>query len=143
MANWAELDTAPLTTGDAELVPDDEPSQLERIRSLEDELLIESGSVVRDVINFADIGPEDTEPPEKWTREMGVEAAMKRFRHMKAAWCGSKIAPVALGINASVYTKIIKARNVERAAPRALAIVLMPAPNAPMPAFEVRDVDEG
>lgn len=143
MADWSDLDTALTPTVEAELVPDDEPpGQLERIKAIEDQLLEETLAVTRDVVNFGDISPDDDAPPEEWVREVGVERAMKRFRHMRAAWCGSKTAPVALGIAASVATKIIKARSVERAAPRALAIVLMPAPNAPMPAFEVRDVDE-
>lgn len=146
MADWSSLDDTPApieVVHEAEIVPEsDESSQIDRIKALEDEMLEEAMAVTKDVIDFGAIGPEDEAPPDEWVRELGAEKAMRRFRHMKAAWCGSKTAPVALGITASFVTKVIKARSVERAAPRALAIVMMPNPHAPMPLFEVRSADE-
>lgn len=110
--------TAPALTG--------REAQLDRIRELEDRMLAQSLELMDDVINFADIDPAtDVAPPQSWIDELGADRAWKRFRHMQAAWMNSKQAPVAVGITASFAAKVIKARSVEKQAPRPIGIVLM------------------
>lgn len=114
-------------------------AQLERIRELEDQMLHEALEVVGDTVNFADVGPDDVDVPPEWIDKYGFEQATKRFRRMKAAWMSSKHAPVALGIAASFATKIVKARAVEKQAPRAIGIVVMV--NEPAEKLEIIDVE--
>lgn len=116
--------------------------QLEKIRSLEDELLSESLGVVRDAIGFDQLPEDATGPPQEWIEAMGLPAALRRYRRTMAGWRNQKTAPVGIGIAGSFATKVIKARSVERAEPRPLAIVIMPATQQPQRVFEVRDVDD-
>jgi hypothetical protein len=140
--DWGDLPDVPAVKAEIVRADKSRPGQMERLRELEDELLEDSIEMTRNVVRFADL-PEGTETvPEEWIETMGLEAAQRKFRHASAAWRSTKTAPAALGIGASVFTKIIKARSIEKAAPRTLAIVLMPSLEAPRPVFEVRDVDD-
>jgi hypothetical protein len=135
----------------AELVPDivhaispaktEREHRLDRIRDIEDDLLISSIQVTQAAINFAEL-PEDAEGyPLEWERELGREGAERRFRQTKAGWKSSRDAPVGVILASNTAKAIIKARAAEKQAPRALAIMFLPAPDAPRPVFEVVDVE--
>lgn len=94
-----------------------------RIRALEDEVLQEATSVIRNGLRFGKIEMgEDGKPikPEGWTDE--------EFRLATYSLASAKDAPVGLKTANQVYSSIVKARATEKAGPRQfnVAIVNMP-----------------
>lgn len=135
------LDGLPDDSGDGELVPKTEDalarreltaeeSRMERVRALEDSLLEENLGIVADAAKFNQIDPGQEQLPHEWLLELGSVKARERMRVAQAAWLPVKDAPVGLKMAQGIALGIIKARAVEKAAPRTLnvAFVQMPAP---------------
>jgi hypothetical protein len=112
----------------------------ERIQNMEDGLLEKSLQTVAHALSFADIDPGATAAPEDWGHLTEAEKG-KRLRVANAAWLGKKDAPVGLELSRSVAIGIIRARSVEKAAPRTLNVVQIQM-SAPLPQFETVEVEE-
>jgi hypothetical protein len=115
-------------------------TEIERVKDLEDEICRDCLEIVGDVRFFAEIDPDEREPPEAWVKELGLERAKRRHRVARASWMATKDAPVAISVAKSVMIGAMKVRALERAAPRSLNIaVIMPVE---LPNFEVKDLEE-
>lgn len=123
----------------AEVIKHDEDNyHLSLIKSIEDELLLEVSTIVRDAMCFRDIEPNAEFAPAEWYQSMvdkigdgpAKDEAAKRFRMAKAAWMNSKEAPVGLKLAQNTMIGIIKARATEDQAPRPLnvAVQIVQAP---------------
>jgi hypothetical protein len=111
------------------------------IKSIEDNLYRRSLKVVLGVMDFANIGPEDTEPPAAWIEQLGYEEALQRFRLAQAGQMGPKTAPVAIKAATSLVAAIAKVRAMEKTSgPKTLAISFVQL-SAPLPEFPRRIVD--
>lgn len=118
----------------------DEELRIEKLRRIEDELLAENLGIVRDAARFRELDPAKPEIPADWRDELGEKAAIERYRMATAAWLPAKDAPVGLKMAQSVALGIIKARSVEKAAPRTLNIAFVQLP-APQVDFEEVEID--
>lgn len=61
-----------------------------------------SRQIVEAGLSFADIGPEDVEPPAEWVKKLGAKEALRKFRMTRAAWQPTRDAPAAIGIAVDV-----------------------------------------
>ncbi len=126
-----EVDEMDLTTADG---------RREKLRELEDELLTQSLGVVGAAMDFAEIDPKKPkEMPEVW-KDLPPEEAIKKLRIAQYALLPKKEAPTALDIATKLGVSIIKARAVEKAGPRDIAIdtIQIVAPQQ-YPELEVRE----
>lgn len=135
----------------AEIVVPEEDSRalqqakLDRIREFEDAMLMRASSIVEDAMSFADIDkdhPSDNVPDE-WLAQCGGDRkrAVAKMRVAKAAWEGTRDMPGGIKIAAQVMTSIIKARSMEKSAPKQLNVQVVNI-SAPLPDFAVMDVEE-
>ena len=139
-----ELDDPPVVTG--EIVPVTagalQRGQHARLRSLEDEILLDATETITGALGFSKISDADItrdEPPAAWVRDLGPARAAERFRLAKYALMSQKDAPVGLKIATAVHSSIVKARATEKGGTRVLnvALVQMPAANITYPKREV------
>lgn len=93
-------------------------SDMIAIREEENQLFADATAVVRDAIQFYDLGFDEEEVPEEWIKALGEEEAVKRFRRVKAGQKSAKEAPIGVKVAMSVATSIIKARGNERSGPK-------------------------
>lgn len=136
----SKIGDLPVPEMKAEIVAESEDNyHLSLIRSIEDEMLLEASTIVRDAMKWRDIEPSSVDAPTEWYQELkerlgdgpAKDEAIKRFRVAKAAWMSSKDAPIGLKLATQVMVGIVKARATEDQAPRplnvAVQIVQMPA----------------
>lgn len=150
MANDDWLTDLPDGSGTGELVPVKVPApallrsaeeiRIEKMRSIEDELLETNLAIMRDVSAFRDIMPDTEYPPQEWLDKYGYEESYKRLRVARASWMSAKEAPVALAISKSLTVGIIRARATEKTAPRSLNIALVQM-TAPSQVFEEKEIE--
>lgn len=100
------------------------------LKRLEDELLLESLTTLRDAMAFRDIEPDATEPPVEW-RDLAPEERMKRLRVARMAHMPSKDAPVGLKLANNLAVGIIKARAQEKGGPKTLNVQVVRLEMAP------------
>jgi hypothetical protein len=105
----------------------------EALQAVEEEILVESLSIVENALSFQDIEPGTQTPPPDWVERLGVEGAQKRLRMANAAWMSNKDAPMGLQLARATAVGIIKARSSEKQGNRTLNVVQinMPAPAPP------------
>lgn len=104
--------------------------RMARLGDIEDELLDDAGTIIRDVHRFNEIEPDATVPPETWIEELGMEGALKRLRVAKAAWMSQSNAPMALKIASNTIGAVLKAKasRDHKDVPRFnVAVVQLPA----------------
>lgn len=154
-------DDAPIVQGELEdgLAVDPARAQINRLRSLEDNLLERSMRIIDSALSFEEIedpsGQAEAEPPVvkmqsdgsvdlqradiplEWIQELGYEKALRRLRVARAAWRGAKDAPVGLKMATAVFNGIVKARATEKATPTQINIIAVPM-SAPLPDFPRR-----
>lgn len=133
---------AEIVQAGAPLVKSAEERRLEKMRSMEDELLQTNMTIMRDMSCFRDITPDMTQPPPEWIEELGIEEATKRLSVARAAWLPPKEAPVGLAVSKAVTLGIIRARAAEKAGPRTLNVALVHMV-APKEQFEEKELDDG
>ncbi len=92
------------------------------LQAIENDLYRDSITLMRDGLKFADIEPDQTEPPPAWVEELGMDGALKKLRTAKYNLMAASAAPVGIKVAAQIFTGITKARATERAAPRSLNI---------------------
>lgn len=135
----------------AEVIEEARPEREKRIaevESIQSRMFDRHLRIVEDVARFHEIEITDTEPPEEWIAEMGLEEAKRTFRIAKAAWFDAKSAPIALKVSAQVVTAMMKAKAMEKGG-RELNIgtlVLLTPPvlagEEPLRMFPRKEVDE-
>lgn len=108
-------------------------TQARRLRSLEDDLLLEATETIQGAGHFYKISEEDIKsdtPPAAWVNELGEERARERFRLAKYALMSAKDAPVGLKMALQVHSSIVKARATEKAGSRVMNVQLVRMPEA-------------
>lgn len=132
---------APLATR-AQVVPSKtaEEQTLERIRGIEDNMLESALSVVDGVLAFAEVQPDDEEPPEEWNGRFGEEGARRRLKLAKEGWKSAKEAAVAIKVATGVVAAITRARASEKGGPKVLNFQFVQM-SAPLPEFPVLEVE--
>lgn len=108
-------------------------NQARRLRSVEDDLLLEATETIQGAGHFYKISDEDIKndtPPEAWVKELGRERAAERFRLAKYALMSAKDAPVGLKMALQVHSSIVKARATEKAGSRVMNVQIVQMPNA-------------
>lgn len=117
------------------------------IREIEDELFIDSATVVNDSMKFADIefdeSGEVVDYPASWRVELTPENLKKRLRIAKANWMTSNEVPHGVKMAKEIAVGIMKARANEGAGAESLRIkhIVMPNPTV-MKEFGEIEVDE-
>lgn len=109
---FAALLDEPVTEAQA-IVMDQGPSEARAmdLKSMEDDLFLQSADILNGVLRFADINPEDaTLPPQAWIDQYGEERAFKLLTCAKAGWMSKKEAPVGIAVAESIHRSITKAR---------------------------------
>lgn len=101
------------------------------MRSIEDELHQEAGEVLQDVLQFADIDPENPVKPKGWSD--------KKFLRAKTGWSPAKDAPIAVKVAKDVLVGMSKARAAEKSGPKTMNMVVFYSGKAPD--FPEQDVD--
>lgn len=141
-------DTLPTLSGsEGPMVP--KKTALERLKDVQNEILVENLRIIEDVTHFRDIEPQQvvegvlidgtTEPPQEWIDQVGEVEAKKRLRIARAAWMNAKDAPVGLAIAKSVVVGITKALATVSSGPKVLNVAVVQM-TAPLPQFKVRDM---
>lgn len=117
----------------------------ELMKGIEDEILLESSSIVRDALRGRDIEPGQDKPPEEWAVADPKEAA-KMLRMANYALLPKKDAPVLLDIAMSQMLGIIKARATEQSGDRTLQMTFVQVPRPAvldeLPELEVSTEDK-
>lgn len=101
------------------------------LRGLETELLEECIVVSRDTLRFREISEEQDMPPQEWVDEVGLDAAMERFRCAKSGWMSRKNAPIAVQLAVQLGVGIIKSRATEKMGSKTINAVVVQFPAAP------------
>lgn len=136
-------DEAPLVAEFVGKTPEVIPGTAREIlRDVAKEIADETVRVNKDVLHFADIDPEQLDPPPEWIRELGHEGAHRRLRTAKYALMSAKDAPVALKIAAQLGGNIIKAKASERNVENTLNIIKVHL-TAPTPVYPELEVESG
>lgn len=117
------------------------------LKKLENELFEECTEVVHSSIGHTfDLDPGNPQQmPAKWLQELEdgevtLEQLEKRRRIAQAAWLSPKEAPVALQIAAKVLGGMQKARALSDQGAKTLNVNVVTI-NAPMPAFEEKEIE--
>lgn len=139
------LDDLFLQEGTGEIVPVDPNETLaERkqkdLESIENDLFNKSAEILEGVLLFADLAPGAEMPPESWFQKYGTERATRMFRLAQYATMSAKEAPVAIKVAESVARGVMKARSMEKAAPKTLAVAFLN--NTVHHHYESKDVDD-
>ena len=82
-----------------------------------DALVETSRHVLASGLAAVQIGPEDTEPPAEWVKELGIAKAAERFRIAKSAWNANKDAPHYFAIAAEMVKADAKVRAAKQGQP--------------------------
>lgn len=116
----------------------------ERIKSIEDALFEKALDVVHGTLDFADIADDAKGPPQEWIDQLGLQGALRRFRLARGGGMGSKEAPAAIKAATAIVAAVAKAKAMEKAGPRTLAIsfVQMTAPAVDYPRRIVESNDK-
>lgn len=126
-------------THKAEIIETKEET-FERLARIEEALRADSFELVHDVMQFADIAPDEPDIPPDWITQYGFPTALKKFRLAKAGWLGAKEAPVAIKVAASICGNIIKARATEiTKQPLNMTLVQV---NANIKKYDVQEIDD-
>lgn len=117
------------------------------IRAVEDELFLDSATVVNDSMKFADLSFDEDgnidSYPESWDKELSPRDLQKRLRVAKANWLTSNEVPHGVKMAKDIAVGIMKSRAGDGQEAKALRIesIVMPAPT-PMKEFGEVEVDE-
>lgn len=114
------------------------------LRDIEDEILRSAMGTVQDVLRFREIDPAEEGIPDEWVQKYGMLEAQRLHRLARVGWLPGKQAPCALKLANNVMVGIVKARSTEKAAPRAVNVVLvrMTAPPRSYPEMDVTPKEE-
>lgn len=121
----------------------------ERMEALEQRVYEHAAQVVSALLSFAEVSPQQAEPPPGWIEEFGEEGARQRLEVAKAGWLPQSVAPNAAKLSVQVMTGISrgqKYRNQRLTQNNINVKIALPAPTSrehPGPTqYEVRDLEE-
>jgi hypothetical protein len=121
----------------------------ERMEELELRVYEHAGGVVEAFLSFADVHPQQTEPPPDWVERYGYDAACKRLAVAKGGWLPVSQAPAGAKTAAQLLTGITRGRahrNQKLTQNNINVKIALPAPTSrehPGPTvYEVRDLEE-
>ncbi len=108
----------------------------EKLRSIEDELLEESMSIIAGTLAFGEVDPEHPDDiPKGWLDHMTEEEATKKLRMAKYGLMSAKEAPVGIKVATQTGSSIIRARATEHAGPKSLSLTMV-SMTSPLPKWE-------
>lgn len=136
MGAWYDLDDAPLATVPAATIV--KPS---RLRDIEEEIHEEAATVIQDALAFAEINPEDKEPPHEWVKALGQEKAWRRFKTAQYALLTPKEAPIGVRIAKDIVLGLARVRAHEKLGPKTLNMVVVQMTGT-LPKFDEVEVDK-
>lgn len=123
-------------------------SRLARIEELENEIYDRAAGVVNAGLAFVEVDPHQTEPPQAWITEFGLEGAKLRLKAAQALWLPQSVVPSGFKLAAQVMVGIARGRGYRvRVTQNSLNVkISLPAPTtAEHPgatAYEVRDLEQ-
>jgi hypothetical protein len=104
------------------------PAQ-EGLKLIRDRMLHSALEGMEAATAFADIDPEQTEPPPEWVAKYGLESAVRRLKIAKMAWLPAKVAPLGLTMMPKVALGIMNIDAKLKSPPRTMNLTIqMPAP---------------
>ena len=106
------------------------------LERLEDELMQETMTIVRDAMRFKEIDASDENIPQEWIDEVGLDGAKERMRVAAAAWLPSKEAPAGMKMAAQVMVGMLNSKKNEGADAKELNVAVQVV-NAPARDYEV------
>ena len=127
----------------ASAVPDPKlaRSREEFITNIEHQVHKEAAGIVSDALHFADIDPDDDDPPQAWIDELGVEGARKRLRTAKYALQTPKEAPIGLRIAKDTMVGMSKAKAGKKGPSHVLNMLVVKM-TGPVPQYEELEIVE-
>lgn len=84
--------------------------RLARIEELEHEVTERAAGIVNAYCAFAEVTPQQQEPPEAWVAELGYEAAKQRLAVARAGWLPANLAPAGAKLAAQVWIGSVRGR---------------------------------
>lgn len=125
-----------------------EDSKLEHVNAsaglmeLEDTLFKRAFEVTTGAMQYADMPWDWEKPSEEWIRDLGKEAAWRKFRLIKAGQLPASHAPAGLKVATAITMAHMKTRAVQRGPQLAVnVVVLTEQPEKKYPE-QIVDVDE-
>jgi hypothetical protein len=109
------------------------------LQSIEDKLFDRSAEILEGALRFTEVNPTDTEPPAEWINEFGYTKAKRMLQSATTAWMSAKNAPVGIKVAESIARGVMKARSLEKAAPKSLAVAFLN--NTVHHHYETKEVD--
>jgi hypothetical protein len=123
-------------------------TRMARIEELENEIFERAAGVVNAYLSFAEVTPQQQEPPPEWVEKYGPEGAKQRLAIAKAGWLPASVAPAGakLAVQAQIGISRGRAYKQARLTQNNLNVkISLPAPTStdhPGPTvYEVRDLE--
>lgn len=82
-----------------------------RIEELEQSLLEASAGIIEAGMAFAEVTPDQVDPPPDWVAKYGEAGARQRLAVAKAGWLPQSLAPAALPLSVRMYVGIMRGRG--------------------------------
>lgn len=120
-------------------------TRADAIDSAETELYEASTSLLRDLMFFGDIDPDNQEElpkviPPAWVKECGIKGAERRFRLCQEAWKPSSRVAAGVMVAKHVFTSMHKSRSeAKRPKVMNLNLIQMSEPPRVYPELDVTD----
>lgn len=122
-------------------------TRLARIEELEHEIFDRAAGILNAALAFAEVSPQQEDPPEQWIEEYGAEGARQRLAIAKLGYLPTSVAPNGFKLAQQFVIGSMRGRAYRvKVAQNNLNVTLnLPAPTTashPGPvAYEVRDVE--
>jgi hypothetical protein len=102
-----------------------------RLKAMEDKLYADSMEILDGVLGFADVDPEDPDPPKEWVASLGTELAQRRNRLARYGLLSNKDCPVGIRAAIQVMAATHKAKESRGTVNQVnVQVVQMPAPRS-------------
>jgi hypothetical protein len=115
-------------------------AQIDKVKKIEDGLLLKSMEVVDGVLDFYSIDPEEDMP--EWFEKKHGKDAKRKWRLAVAGNKSAKEAPVAVKVSTQVAMGIVRARATEKSGPKILNIEKVQMVTTPLMNYPEQEVDE-
>lgn len=127
--------------------PEAKDSRLAKIEELENRVFEQAAEVVSGFLSFAEVRPDQQDPPPEWVAQWGQEGAEMRLMLAKTAWAPQSLAPAGVNTAVRAMTAISRGRShkVKITQNNLNVKIALPAPTSsahpgPVP-YEVRDLE--
>ena len=96
-------------------VPGRAMTPIDRVAAIQDKIYAQAHAILEGVQAFADVKPDDKEPPPEWIAQLGEKEAWKKFRLAQYGIMSAKEAPVGIKVAEHIATSIARTKAMERA----------------------------